>query len=112
LWLFPQGAEQAAGIEPMDFKPGSARLALRTGVRVVPMAFRYEFEGIDKPSIYVAMGPVLQKQQIVSAEELGKDSELVKATMVEHRDAVAAQWQRIHEHLVAHPRYGERAQHG
>lgn len=57
LWMFPQGKIVPAGRRPLGFYPGIAKLLEMTGpCRVVPVVFRYEFEGDFKPSVYGLAG--------------------------------------------------------
>lgn len=57
LLLFPEGTRSVPG-QPMDFKPGAATVAVRTGVRVLPIAIDCAplFLMKEKPWYYVPDG--------------------------------------------------------
>lgn len=58
-WVYPQGAERPH-TAPLRFKPGSGALArLAPQATTVPIAIRYEHGGLERPEIYVDLGPPL-----------------------------------------------------
>jgi chlorobactene lauroyltransferase len=57
VWIFPQGKIEANDVRPLTFQPGIRALVRRTGrVRVVPVAFRYEFWQDERPEALVRFG--------------------------------------------------------
>lgn len=57
-WVFPQGAERPV-TEALEFRSGSSRISEAAGVRIVPMALRYEFGRTPKPTAFVYFGEPL-----------------------------------------------------
>ncbi len=99
VWLFPQGAEQPPHV-PLRFEPGAAGIARRTpGVRVIPVAFVYVFEGDERPHAYVSIGDPMQPGVAADprAQEAAVDAERSRvARHLETRDEAFAT-------LLAHP---------
>ena len=57
VWIFPQGKIEANDARPLIFQPGIRALVRKTGrVRVVPVAFRYEFWQDERPEALVRFG--------------------------------------------------------
>jgi 1-acyl-sn-glycerol-3-phosphate acyltransferase len=56
VWLFPQGALRPADLRPIRCERGAAWLAAAAGVRLVPVAVRYEFLGEQRPEAFVSFG--------------------------------------------------------
>ncbi len=57
VWVFPQGKIEANDARPLTFQRGIRALARRAGrVRVVPVAFRYEFWEDERPEALVRFG--------------------------------------------------------
>ena len=57
VWVFPQGKIEANDARPLVFQPGIRALVRRSGrVRVVPVAFRYEFWQDERPEALVRFG--------------------------------------------------------
>jgi len=57
VWIFPQGKIEANDARPLTFQPGIRALVRRAGrVRVVPVAFRYEFWQDERPEALVRFG--------------------------------------------------------
>ncbi len=57
VWVFPQGKIQGNEARPIAFQPGIRALIRRTGrVRVVPVAFRYDFWQDERPEALVRFG--------------------------------------------------------
>jgi len=57
VWVFPQGKIQGNESRPITFQPGIRALIRRTGrVRVVPVAFRYDFWQDERPEALVRFG--------------------------------------------------------
>jgi chlorobactene lauroyltransferase len=57
VWVFPQGKIEANDSRPLTFQPGIRALVRRSGpVRVVPVAFRYEFWQDEHPEALVRFG--------------------------------------------------------
>lgn len=68
LWVFPQGAEQAPHL-PLRFLPGAAGIARRAdAVRVIPVAFAYEFERDEQPHVYVSVGAAMSLEDGANRE--------------------------------------------
>ena len=58
VWIFPQGKIVPNDRRPLGFQPGIRALIRRAGrVRVVPVAFRYEFWQDERPEALVRFGP-------------------------------------------------------
>lgn len=89
VWLFPQGAEQPPHV-PLRFEPGAAGIARRTpGVRVIPVAFAYVFEGDERPHAYVSIGAAMSTSAAADprAQEAAVDAERARvARHLETRD--------------------------
>ena len=57
VWVFPQGKIETNDARPLTFQPGIRALVRRAGrVRVVPVAFRYEFWQDERPEALVRFG--------------------------------------------------------
>ncbi|MBA3825293.1 MAG: 1-acyl-sn-glycerol-3-phosphate acyltransferase [Ktedonobacterales bacterium] len=57
MYIFPQGTMVPNERRPLRLYSGVARLAQRVGrVRVVPMAFRYEYLQEQRPDVFVTIG--------------------------------------------------------
>ena len=57
VWVFPQGKIETNDHRPLTFQPGIRALVRRAGrVRVVPVAFRYEFWQDEHPEALVRFG--------------------------------------------------------
>ena len=57
VWVFPQGKIEANEVRPLRFQPGIRALIRRAGrVRVVPVAFRFEFWQDERPEALVRFG--------------------------------------------------------
>ncbi len=57
VWVFPQGKIETNDVRPLVFQPGIRALVRRSGrVRVVPVAFRYEFWQDERPEALVRFG--------------------------------------------------------
>ena len=57
VWIFPQGKIETNDIRPLTFQPGIRALVRRAGrVRVVPVAFRYDFWQDERPEALVRFG--------------------------------------------------------
>lgn len=57
VWIFPQGKIQTNDIRPLTFQGGIRALVRRAGeVRVVPVAFRYEYWQDERPEALVRFG--------------------------------------------------------
>ena len=57
VWIFPQGKIEANDARPLRFQAGIRALVRRVGlVRVVPVAFRYEFWQDERPEALVRFG--------------------------------------------------------
>lgn len=67
VWIFPQGALLPQGM-PIEVKPGALWLARRSGARVLPVAFRYEWMVESRPSLFIHCGEALEPD--VSPEAL------------------------------------------
>ncbi len=58
MYIFPQGTMVPNERRPLHLYSGAARLAQRVGrVRVVPVAFRYEFLQEQRPEAFMSLGP-------------------------------------------------------
>ena len=57
VWVFPQGTIRGNDVRPLDFRPGLRAIIERSGrVRVVAVAFRYEFWQDERPEAFVRFG--------------------------------------------------------
>ena len=57
VWVFPQGKIESNDTRPLAFQPGIRALVRRSGrVRVVPVAFRYDFWQDERPEALVRFG--------------------------------------------------------
>jgi 1-acyl-sn-glycerol-3-phosphate acyltransferase len=57
VWIFPQGRIESNDARPLKFQSGLRVLVKRAGpVRVVPVAFRYEFWQDERPEAFVRFG--------------------------------------------------------
>ncbi len=57
VWVFPQGKIETNDARPLTFQPGIRALVRRSGrVRVVPVAFRYDFWQDERPEALVRFG--------------------------------------------------------
>ena len=57
VWIFPQGKIETNDVRPLTFQPGIRALVRRAGrVRVVPVAFRYDFWQDERPEALVRFG--------------------------------------------------------
>lgn len=57
VWIFPQGRMIANDARPLGFQPGLRALVKRAGrVRVVPVAFRFEFWQDEHPEAFARFG--------------------------------------------------------
>jgi len=57
VWVFPQGKIESNDVRPLIFQKGIRALTRRAGrVRIVPVAFRYEFWQDERPEALVRFG--------------------------------------------------------
>ncbi|MDB5351772.1 MAG: phospholipid/glycerol acyltransferase [Planctomycetota bacterium] len=57
VWIFPQGRMIGNDVRPLGFQPGLRALVRRAGrVRIVPVAFRFEFWQDERPEAFVRFG--------------------------------------------------------
>ncbi len=57
VWIFPQGRIVCNDVRPLTFQPGIRALAGRVGrVRVIPVAFRYDYWQDERPEAFVRFG--------------------------------------------------------
>ena len=57
VWIFPQGKIESNEARPIKFQTGVRALVRRSGrVRVVPVAFRYDFWQDERPEAFVRFG--------------------------------------------------------
>ena len=57
VWVFPQGKIDSNDARPLTFQPGIRALVRRAGrVRVVPVAFRYDYWQDERPEVLVRFG--------------------------------------------------------
>jgi len=57
VWIFPQGRLVGNDVRPLGFQPGLRALIRRAGgIRVVPVAFRFEFWQDERPEAFVRFG--------------------------------------------------------
>jgi 1-acyl-sn-glycerol-3-phosphate acyltransferase len=57
LWIMPQGRITPNDRRPLTVYPGAARVALRSGALLWPVALRYEFRGEQQPEAFIRAGP-------------------------------------------------------
>lgn len=55
--VFPQGRQYPADVRPLRCEAGATWVAARAGVRVVPIALRYDFLEDEYPEAFVSIGP-------------------------------------------------------
>ena len=58
LWIMPQGRIAPNDRRPLHVFPGAARVALRSGALLWPVALRYEFRGEQRPEAFIRAGPI------------------------------------------------------
>ncbi len=57
VWIFPQGKIESNDVRPLRFQNGIRALVRRVGrVRVVPVAFRYDFWQDERPEAFARFG--------------------------------------------------------
>lgn len=57
VWIFPQGRMIGNDVRPLGFQPGLRALVRRAGpIRIVPVAFRFEFWQDERPEAFVRFG--------------------------------------------------------
>lgn len=57
IWVFPQGRMVGPAVRPLGFQRGLSAIVARAGrVRLVPVAFRYEFWQEERPEAFVRFG--------------------------------------------------------
>ncbi|MRG94232.1 lysophospholipid acyltransferase family protein [Polyangium spumosum] len=57
VWVYPQGQERPITERPLAFRAGSAEIArVSRKARVVPVGLRYEFGGMERPTLWLSFG--------------------------------------------------------
>jgi 1-acyl-sn-glycerol-3-phosphate acyltransferase len=57
LWIFPQGEMTPQDKRPLVFYSGISKIAERAGkVKIIPVAFRYEFLMEQRPEVFISIG--------------------------------------------------------
>lgn len=63
VWIFPQGAERPNDERPLGFRRGSGEIArISPQAKVLPVGLRYEFGGVEKPTLWISFGEVVPSQ--------------------------------------------------
>ena len=89
VWIFPQGRERPVTERPLGFKAGAAEIARVAKKAVsIPAAIRYEFNGEEKPHLYVSFGEAMsperdvekgrEKQEMAVGQELDRLEQAVR----------------------------------
>ncbi len=85
VWIFPQGNIVGNDVRPLGFQPGLRVLVRRAGrVRVVAVAFRYEFWQDERPEAFVRFG----EPRWVEATEAARSVEEWERRLTEEVDAL------------------------
>lgn len=67
VWVFPQGRERPVTERPLAFRGGSAEIARVAKCPTVPVAFRYEHRGHERPELLMSFGEALPWVKDVAA---------------------------------------------
>ena len=67
VWVFPQGRERPVTERPLGFRGGSAEIARVAKCVTVPVAFRYEHRGSERPELLMSIGQPLPWVKDVAA---------------------------------------------
>ena len=70
LWIFPQGRQRPAHLQPLDLKPGVAVLARLAQAPVVPVSLAYPFRDAPEPAAAVVFGEPLDPGRVDLLEAL------------------------------------------
>jgi chlorobactene lauroyltransferase len=88
LWIFPQGELTSIDQRPLQFFSGAARLMLALEhCWAVPVAFRYEFIGQERPEIFASFGEPWRFQGDDNAD-IGEMTSRLEALVEEELDRV------------------------
>jgi chlorobactene lauroyltransferase len=85
LWILPQGRIAPNDQRPLRVFPGAARVALRSGALLWPVALRYEFRGEQRPEAFIRVGPPHLPQPGTNDEAL---TETIRARLTTAVDAL------------------------
>lgn len=85
VWLFPQGRMIGNDVRPLGFQPGLRLLVKKASpVRVVPVAFRFEFWQDERPEAFVRFGPSERFEKADASEVV----ERMERRLIEELDAL------------------------
>lgn len=85
VWVFPQGVMRHLDARPLGFERGVGAIAKTLGrVRTVPVSFRYELHGEDRPDAHVRFGEVREAEY--TPRWLADEEARLAALMDAHRD--------------------------
>lgn len=67
VWVFAQGRERLVTARPLGFLRGAAEVSRVAKAPSLPVAFRYEFGGEERPTLYVSVGDPIAPSRDVAA---------------------------------------------
>lgn len=67
VWVFPQGRERPVTERPLGFRAGAAEIARLARCITVPVAFRYEHRGHERPELLISVGQPIGCSKDVAA---------------------------------------------
>ena len=92
VWVFPQGSILGNDARPLGFKPGLRLLVKRAGrVRVVAVAFRYEFWQDERPEVFIRFGEPKWVESVDAASSVVDWEHNLTGELDALRDDVVAQ---------------------
>jgi len=122
VWIFPQGKIETNDVRPIVFQPGIRALVRKTGrIRVVPVAFRYDFWQEERPEALVRFGepawvdradlptliPTFQQKLTAELDALRADSIAQRmeafAPLVEGKRSISERYARVRARFRAQP---------
>jgi 1-acyl-sn-glycerol-3-phosphate acyltransferase len=84
VWVFPQGAERPSSERPLGFRRGSGEIArIVQKAPVLPIGLRYEFGGVEKPSLWISFGEAIQ-----SGEDAAKNRAMQEEAVTGELDRI------------------------
>lgn len=85
VWVFSQGRERPVTERPLHFRRGAAALARQAGVLTVPIALRYEHQGLERPAVYLHVGAPLPPD-----DEVARGRQRQESAVAQGLDAIEA----------------------
>lgn len=86
LWIYPQGTLLNNNIRPIIFQSGMIKIAEMLGsVNLIPMAMSYEYNGEQRPEIFLTIG----KPELYSDKNSGTELLEQKLTEILNRQSAA-----------------------